>query len=215
VNRPSSIRIAAALAVGLFPLATVTPVGATTVEGTVARVVAAAPAAPAGSEVEVVVAEATGDGLEIRTLTVPSPVDTGALADRLGALPGVVAAEENGSWAPALSPPSNDPYVRSVTHHGGLGHLSLNSPVLGMTPTASGRGYWMAAADGGVFAFGDASFHGSTGHLVLNEAITGMAVSAVGRGYYLVAADGGVFAFGDAAFHGSSAEAVPVSPWWA
>jgi hypothetical protein len=30
-----------------------------------------------------------------------------------------------------------------------------------MTP--SGLGYWMAAADGGVFTFGDAEFAGSTG----------------------------------------------------
>ena len=59
------------------------------------------------------------------------------------------------------------------------------------------------AADGGIFAFGDAAFHGSTGGLVLNRPIVGMDRTPDGRGYWLVASDGGVFAFGDAPFYGS------------
>jgi hypothetical protein len=34
-----------------------------------------------------------------------------------------------------------------------------------MAATASGRGYWMVASDGGVFAFGDARFYGSAAGL--------------------------------------------------
>ena len=30
--------------------------------------------------------------------------------------------------------------------------------------TPDGRGYWLVAADGGIFAFGDAGFYGSGGH---------------------------------------------------
>jgi len=30
-----------------------------------------------------------------------------------------------------------------------------------MATTPDGRGYWLAALDGGVFAFGDAGFYGS------------------------------------------------------
>jgi hypothetical protein len=37
----------------------------------------------------------------------------------------------------------------------------LNQPVVGMATTSDGRGYWMVAADGGIFAFGDAAFYGS------------------------------------------------------
>jgi hypothetical protein len=73
-----------------------------------------------------------------------------------------------------------------------------------MAATPDGRGYWLVASDGGVFAFGDAAFHGSTGSLSLNRPIVGMAATPDGRGYWLVASDGGTFAFGDAAFYGSA-----------
>ena len=33
--------------------------------------------------------------------------------------------------------------------------------IVGIVPTADGRGYWMVGSDGGVFAFGDAGFVGS------------------------------------------------------
>ncbi len=61
----------------------------------------------------------------------------------------------------------------------------------------------MAAADGGVFAFGDAPYLGSMGGTALYAPVVGMAATPDGKGYWLVAADGGVFAFGDAGFYGS------------
>jgi hypothetical protein len=64
-------------------------------------------------------------------------------------------------------------------------------------------GYWLAAADGGVFTFGNAGFHGSLGDVRLNAPVVGVASTPDGGGYWLVAADGGVFSFGDASFHGS------------
>src|SRR3546814_8877047 len=74
-------------------------------------------------------------------------------------------------------------------------------------PTGSSKscpsGYWLVAADGGIFTFGDARFHGSTGAMKLNQPIVGMAPTPPGSGYWLVAADGGIFTFGDARFHGS------------
>jgi hypothetical protein len=73
-----------------------------------------------------------------------------------------------------------------------------------MAATPDGRGYWLVAADGGVFTFGDAGFYGSTGSERLNRAVVGMAATPDGRGYWLVAADGGVFTFGDARFYGST-----------
>jgi hypothetical protein len=87
---------------------------------------------------------------------------------------------------------------------GDLSTVALNQPIVGMAQTADGAGYWMVAADGGIFAFGDAGFYGYTGNLHLSQPIVGMAATADGKGYWLVAADGGIFAFGDALFHGST-----------
>ncbi|MGQ0520045.1 MAG: hypothetical protein ACT4PX_02690, partial [Actinomycetota bacterium] len=42
-----------------------------------------------------------------------------------------------------------------------------------MTATPSGGGYWLVAADGGVFAFGDARFAGSAGGLRLASPVVG------------------------------------------
>jgi 3D (Asp-Asp-Asp) domain-containing protein len=79
----------------------------------------------------------------------------------------------------------------------------LAAPVVAMARTPSGTGYWLAAADGGVFVYGDAAYHGSLGGVALDKPIVGMAATPDGGGYWLVAADGGVFSFGDAAYHGS------------
>jgi hypothetical protein len=81
--------------------------------------------------------------------------------------------------------------------------MRLNRPVVGMTPTPGGGGYWLVASDGGIFSFGNASFHGSTGNLHLDAPVVGMD-SPTGNGYWLVASDGGIFSFG-VPFHGSMA----------
>jgi len=65
------------------------------------------------------------------------------------------------------------------------------------------QGYWLASADGGVFAYGAAGFYGSLGSLRLNGPVVGIAATPDGKGYWLVAMDGGVFSFGDAQFYGS------------
>ena len=70
-------------------------------------------------------------------------------------------------------------------------------------PSAAFTGYRLAAADGGVFTFGDAPFCGSTGGIRLAAPVVGMASAPVTGGYWEVAADGGIFAFGGAGFYGS------------
>jgi hypothetical protein len=70
-------------------------------------------------------------------------------------------------------------------------------------PPSSGKGYWLVAADGGVFTHGDAGFFGSQGSTHLNAPVVGTAPTPDGKGYWLVAADGGVFTHGDAGFFGS------------
>ena len=85
-----------------------------------------------------------------------------------------------------------------------MGGSHLNEPIVGMTATPDGKGYWLVAADGGIFSYGDAGFYGSTGGIRLNQPIVGMAATHDGEGYWLVAADGGIFNFGDAGFFGSA-----------
>jgi hypothetical protein len=96
---------------------------------------------------------------------------------------------------------------------GSVAPSHLNAPIVGMVPSTNGAGYFMVAADGGVFAFGDARFAGSC------PGIGGCAGSAVavmpdatGNGYWLVTATGNVYAFGDAVSHGAPGnQGVPVT----
>ena len=62
-------------------------------------------------------------------------------------------------------------------------------------------GYWIAAADGGIFAY-DAPFFGSMGGKALNRPVVGIATDPNTGGYWEVGSDGGLFAF-NAPFHGS------------
>jgi hypothetical protein len=122
---------------------------------------------------------------------------------------GLVVVEDNGDVlsvasgsAPALAafgqPPP--PHVRAV------GPAGVPTPVLyvGGALTPTDQGYWVAAADGNLYAFGDAKNYGSAANLDLKAPIIGMAATADGRGYWLLASDGGIFSFGDAHFYGST-----------
>ena len=86
----------------------------------------------------------------------------------------------------------------------------LNEPIVGMTPDPASGGYWLIAADGGVFSFGGAAFRGSMGGIPLNKPVVG-AVS-YGNGYLMVAEDGGVFNFSNKPFQGSLGANPPTTP---
>ena len=85
----------------------------------------------------------------------------------------------------------------------GVGH-SLNAPIVGMVPSADGKGYFMVGSDGGVFTFGDAKFEGSCPGI---GGCSGTAVAvmpdASGNGYWLVTNTGNVYTFGDANYFGA------------
>jgi hypothetical protein len=92
---------------------------------------------------------------------------------------------------------------------GSMGGRALNAPVRSLVPDGDGAGYWLVAADGGVFAF-DAPFRGSMGGQRLNKPVRGMV--RYGDGYLMVAEDGGVFTFSDRPFSGSLGARPPARP---
>jgi hypothetical protein len=95
--------------------------------------------------------------------------------------------------------------ARTVSHEASSGPMPLDALVTGAAMAPGATGYWEASDDGGVFAFGSASFDGSLPGLGVTPAapIVGMAAGP-GGGYWLVGADGGVFAFGGAGYYGSA-----------
>ncbi len=54
---------------------------------------------------------------------------------------------------------------------GGSNSFVPVKPIVGILATSDGKGYWMVAADGGVFAFGDAGFVGSIGSLTIQGSV--------------------------------------------
>ena len=70
----------------------------------------------------------------------------------------------------------------------------LNSPVVDARLTSTGLGYWLLAADGGVFSFGDAHFSGAVPDYPtsqwIDEKIVSFAPDLDGRGYVVVAKSG-------------------------
>jgi hypothetical protein len=85
-----------------------------------------------------------------------------------------------------------------------VGSIGPDQPVVGITPDPDGHGYWVVAADGGVFTL-QAPFRGSLPALVpydqLFSPVNGMV--PYGDGYLLIAGDGGVFVFSNLGFAGS------------
>ena len=81
------------------------------------------------------------------------------------------------------------------------------SPIVGGVSHPTGMGYWLVAASGAVYAYGDSRYYGGANvhmvngvqePLILNAPIVGMACTPSGNGYWLFGMDGGVFPYGDA-----------------
>jgi hypothetical protein len=85
----------------------------------------------------------------------------------------------------------------------------LNAPVQSLVPDGDGRGYWVVATDGGIFAF-DAPFRASMGAVRLNRPVTGMV--RFGNGYLMVGDYGGILSFSDQPFLGSLGATTPTVP---
>jgi hypothetical protein len=82
--------------------------------------------------------------------------------------------------------------------------LTLDGPIIDSVATPSGKGAFMVASDGGVFAVGDAGFIDSVRGVLTatygppgmpHQPVVGIVPDGDGKGYWNVAMDGGVFAF--------------------
>lgn len=60
---------------------------------------------------------------------------------------------------PVIRHPWEEPMADDPNRH------NSNAPIVGMAATPTGRGYWVVAADGGIFAYGDAGFFGNPEHI--------------------------------------------------
>jgi Cysteine-rich secretory protein family len=95
------------------------------------------------------------------------------------------------------------PYPFAVATVAGEPNGNGPAAAVGLAATADANGYWVARADGGVSAHGDAVNDGSMAGVPLAAPVSHIVATPDGKGYWLVAGDGGIFSFGDAGFYGS------------
>ncbi|MCZ7526490.1 MAG: hypothetical protein M5U14_09020 [Acidimicrobiia bacterium] len=96
--------------------------------------------------------------------------------------------------------------------YGSAGATPLNQPIVAMASAPTGSGYWLVAADGGIFSFGSARFRGSAGGSSLPHPVSAIAPTPTGEGYWFATRDGRVLRYGDAGAHGSLEGTAPARP---
>ncbi|HEV7524347.1 MAG TPA: VCBS repeat-containing protein [Acidimicrobiia bacterium] len=109
-------------------------------------------------------------------------------------------------------PPPWPMFRRDSLHHAGPVALHLLAPGLcraSQNPaahpsSASSKGYWVAGADGAIYALKGAPYRGSAIGRVRGLAVA-MAATRSGNGYYMLDNGGSIFPFGDAHSFGSMA----------
>ena len=136
-----------------------------------------------------------------------------ATLEAVGGTPPYTWSIASGSLPPGLSLSSDGTITGTPTATGtftfslevidSMGASARVTQSLEVTVETNVPGYWLGAADGGVFTFGSATFYGSAVGFHPVTPVVGMAARPTG-GYWLVASDGGVFSFG-APFFGSLA----------
>lgn len=89
--------------------------------------------------------------------------------------------------------------------------MAINGKAFKVEWTVSGRGYWIFASDGGVFARGDAQFYGNLVGVKTNAPLSDAAITPSGRGYIFLDEMGEIYAngadghaFGDAQYFGNA-----------
>ena len=139
-----------------------------------------------------------------------NPNSAGPLAVPAGTVPvSVAVSPSTSSTPPVLGPLSLNLTAGHVYIAYAIGSATANPSTLTValqsyTVGNRGGGYLLSGRDGGLFAFGDATFQGSLPGLGVHVSnIVDLAATADAKGYWQVGSDGGLFAFGDAGFFGS------------
>jgi hypothetical protein len=139
-----------------------------------------------------------------------NPNSAGPLAVPAGTLPvSVKVSPSTPSTAPVLGPlglnlTAGHVYIAYAIGSATASPSTLTVALQSYAVGNRGGGYLLSGRDGGLFAFGDATFQGSLPGLGVHvDDIVDLAATADAKGYWQVGADGGLFAFGDAGFFGS------------
>ena len=130
-------------------------VGYATVDSNAAGVVNPLPGYPCAARL----AGFTGSGQFYVFASTTSPIIGIAAAPATGGV--WLVGADGGVFAPPVLEEALA--VVQAPFYGSLPSLGISptAPIVGIEPTSDGRGYWLVAADGGVFAFGNADFFGS------------------------------------------------------
>ena len=102
------------------------------------RIAAVAVACLIGSTL---VSQASAPAVELKEATMPGTADV------------VQSPANKGFWTVDVG--GDVEAHDGARNYGTLRNHQLSHPIVGMSPTQSGKGYWLAGTDGGVFAFGD------------------------------------------------------------
>ena len=125
-----------------------------------------------------------------------------------------------GTGGPVVGPSGPAPFHDAFggTHfafhawNGPVGYVNGGIRSLWIDSLGFAAGYRSTSGDGGVFAYGAATYLGSASAAHPNAPIVAIAETPDGQGYWQVGADGGVFAYGTAAFAGSTGGLRLVAP---
>jgi hypothetical protein len=100
-------------------------------------------------------------------ISLPGSIAAGAAVSAASVRPanathaGISGARSALAQSGTAGPDAVTAYGTAATAVPGSAVPGLNAPIVGLAPTPDGGGYWLVAADGGVFTFGDAGFDGS------------------------------------------------------
>jgi hypothetical protein len=125
---------------------------------------------------------------------------------RLGPGGESLVTDAQGNWWMAYAawdgPSSSYSYADGEFRSLWIAPVTFDGPTPGIGAGEAPEGYDLVGSDGGIFAFGSASYAGSMGGRHLDAPVVDTVADPATGGYWEVAGDGGVFAF-DAPFFGS------------